>query len=405
VPRHTALRVYYFVFFGVIGVYSPYFPAWLRAQGIDGLRMSTITMLVPLFGVASPVVFGVVADAFALRGSLLRICAAGALLSWCAIALSSAGAGGVSYASLLLLVGAFAFSRGPMVSIADVTALEQPGSYGRTRLFGSAGFLATALGAGAWIDPRSPVQLPLVIATFLAATLIVTFRLPARSVRPPAPVVRDAVRLLASLDFLAFLLIAFLWFASHVGYDLCFSMHLADLGASTFVIGVCWAIGTTAEIVLMSAAHRLFERYSTKQLLGCGLASTCGRFLIIAHVRSVGVLLLLAPLHALSFGLVWVTLLEFVRRRAPAHVLATGQSLLAAVMGIGSVAGMLAWGPLFASNGGAVVFTAAAAVAGLGAALTLPLVRSDSSTGHDVGCDPPDRSSPPRVLSTRRDGP
>jgi PPP family 3-phenylpropionic acid transporter len=404
VPRHTALRVYYFVFFAVIGVYSPYFPAWLRAQGIDGLRMSTVTMLVPLFGVASPVVFGVIADAFALRGSLLRLCAAGALASWTAIALTSVRASGVSYVSLLVLVGFFAFSRGPMVSIADVTALEQPGSYGRTRLFGSAGFLATAFAAGAFLDPRSAWQIPLVITAFLAATLMVTFRLPARSARPPVPVAKDAARLLASGDFLAFLLVAWLWYAAHVGYDLCFSMHLADLGASSLAIGVCWAVGVTAEILLMSAAHRLFERYSPKRLLGWGMAATAARFLLIAHVRSVGVLLLLAPLHALSFGLVWVTSLEFVRRRAPSHVLATGQSLLAAVMAIGSVAGMLVWGPLYASSGGAVVFTAAAAVAGAGALVNLALVRSDSDAGRNARCDPPDRTPPVRVLSTRHDG-
>jgi PPP family 3-phenylpropionic acid transporter len=405
VPRRTALRVYYFVFFAVIGAYGPYFPAWLRAQGIDGLRMSTITMLVPLFGVASPVVFGVVADAFALRGSLLRICATGALLSWSAIALVGVGAGGASYGTVLVLMACFAFFRGPMVSIADVTALEQPGSYGRTRLFGSAGFLATALVAGAFFDLKNARQLPLAITAFLAATLVVTFRLPARSARPPVGVAKDAVHLLTRIDFLAFLLVGFLWFASHVSYDLCFSMHLADLGASTFTVGACWAVGTTAEVVLMSRAHSLFERYSTKQLLGWGMAATGVRFLLIAYVRSVAVLLLLAPLHALSFGLVWVTSLEFVRRRAPPHVLATAQSLLAAVMAIGSVAGMLAWGPLYASSGGRTVFTAGAAVAGVGALVNLVLVRSDSAVGRDPGRDPPDRSSPPGVLSTRHDGP
>lgn len=396
VPRRTALRVYYFVFFSVIGAYSPYFPAWLRAQGIDGLRMSTITMLVPLFGVVSPVAFGVAADAFALRGSLLRWCAAGALISFAAVAFVSAGPGGAMYGSLFAAMASFAFFRGPMVSIADVSALEQPGSYGRTRLFGSAGFLVTALAAGAFFDLRSPRQLPLLITLFLAATLIVTFRLPARSARPPMPIAKDAARLLESGDFLVFLLIAFLWFASHVSYDLCFSMHLADLGASTFVVGTCWAVGTTAEIVLMSAAHRLFERYSTKQLLAAGMAATAARFFIIASVRSVGTLLVLAPLHAFSFGLMWVTCLEFVRRRAPAHVLATAQSLLAAIMAIGSVTGMLAWGPLYAARGGAVVFTAGAAVAAVGALVTVGLLRSDTGVGHDLIRDPADRSSPPR---------
>src|SRR5260221_109085 len=122
-------------------------------------RSPVSTMLVPLLGVVSPVVFGIAADTLGLRGSLLRIAAAGALLPFGAIALLGDGSE-ASYASLLGLMVLFAFFRGPMVTMADVTALEQPGSYGRTRLFGSAGFTAMVLGAGAFGGPRSPTPLP-----------------------------------------------------------------------------------------------------------------------------------------------------------------------------------------------------------------------------------------------------
>lgn len=375
VPRRAALRLYYFVFFAVIGAYSPFFPTWLRSRGIDGLRMSSVTMLVPLFGVASPIAFGFVADRFALRGSLLRIAAFGSFLSFSAIALLGVSSDAASYGRLLALMTCFAFFRGPMVSIADVTALEQPGSYGRTRLFGSAGFLVMAVAAGAFIDPNGARQLPVVIAAFLGATLLVTLGLPTRSARPVVPVLADAARLVRSGDFLVFLLVAFLWFASHVSYDLCFSMHLADLGASTFEVGVCWAIGTVAEILLMSAAHRLFDRFAMPKLLAASLAATVLRFVLIARVRSVPSLLLLAPLHALTFALFWVTSLEYVRKRAPAHVLATAQSLLAAVMAVGSVTGMFAWGPFYAARGGSAVFLASAAVAAIGMLTTFALAR------------------------------
>ena len=394
VPRRAALRLYYFVFFAAIGAYVPYFPAWLKARGIDGLRMSTVTMLVPLFGVVSPVAFGVVADVFGLRGSLLRVAAAGAVLSFGGIAMFGTGGGAASYAGLLLFMTLFAFTRGPMVSLADVTALEQPGSYGRTRLFGSAGFTAMVVLAGAFVDLRSARQLPLLITAALGLTLVVSARLPARAMHPPLPVAADAARLARSPDFLLFLLSGFLWSGAHVSYDLCFSMHLADIGASTPEVGLCWAVGVVAEILLMSAAHLLFVRFRIAKLLMCGLASSALRFVVIARTHSVPALLLLSPLHALTFGLYWVASLEYVRRRVPPHVLATAQSLLAAAVALGSVIGMLSWGPLYTASGGSSVFTAAAAVAAVGclAAMALGAV---SDGGEPIGSPGPRRAAPP----------
>ena len=377
--RRGPLRLYYFVFFGAIGAYNPYFPTWLHARGIDGVRMSTITMLVPLLGVLGPVVFGVLADAFGLRGSLLRLAAGGALVSFGAIAALGAGGDAASYARLFALMALYSFFRAPMVTLADVTALEQTGSYGRTRLFGSAGFTAAVVLVGVFVDPRRERELPFVITGVLAATLVVTAALQTRTVRPSTPILRDAAELLRSSDFLLFLLVGFLWFSSHVSYDLCFSMHLLDLGATNRVVGICWAIGVIAEILLMSAAHRLLPHHSTTKLMAFGVLATCVRFAVIAHVRSVGTLLLLSPAHALSFGLFWIASLEFVRHRAPAHVLATAQSLLAAVMATGSVLGMYAWGPLYAARGGAPVFAAASAVAAVGAVAALGLVRGRAS--------------------------
>jgi PPP family 3-phenylpropionic acid transporter len=360
------LRLYYFVFFSALGAYNPFFPTWLRARGIEGFAMSSIMVLNPLFGMVAPLAFGVAADTLGLRGSLLRIAAMGALLPFGAIVVLSLTGHGIPYWTLFSFMAVFAFFRGPLVSLADVTALEDPGSYGRTRLFGSAGFMAMAVLAGFVIDPASPAALPVAVALPLVLTAVVAARLPAKSARPPEPIAEDAVRLLRSPDYLLFLFGSLLWYASHVSYDLCFSLQLRDIGASSGAVGVFWAVGVIAEIALMSVAHRLFERFSPARLISFGLASAAARFALVASVHSLGVLFLLQPLHALTFALVWTASLEFVRKRAPSHVLATAQSLFSVSACLGSALGMLAWGPLYAKSGGTAVFAGASAVALLG---------------------------------------
>lgn len=365
-PSRARLRLYYFVFFSALGVYNPFFPTWLRARGIEGFAMSSITVLNPVLGIVAPLIFGVAADMLGLRGRLLRIAAIGAALPFCVIAGLALTGHALSYYALFSLIAVFAFFRAPLVSMADVTALEDPGSYGRTRLFGSVGFTIMAVLAGFVIDPVSPVALPIAVALPLLLTVVVAARLPTKSARPPEPIAEDARKLLQSPDYLLFLLGSVLWYASHVSYDLCFSLHLRDIGASSGTVGLFWATGVLAEIALMSVGHRLFRRFSPARLVAVGLGAATVRFALVASIRSLGVLFLLQPLHALTFALVWTASLEFVRRRAPAHVLATAQSLFSVSTCIGSALGMLTWGPLYARSGGAAVFAGASAVALVG---------------------------------------
>lgn len=373
-PSRTALlRLYYFVFFGAIGAYVPYFPMWLRARGITGLAMSSIMVLNPLFGISSPLLFGYVADRFGLRGSLLRVAAVGTLVPIAVITWLGMRGANLDYATLFGLVAFFAFFRGPMVSMADVAALEDRASYGRTRLFGSAGFLIVAWAAGRLFDPTDTAALPLTITVSLVLTFFVTLAIPGRAARPPANLREEAARLLRSRDYALFLAAGTLWFASGVAYDLCFSMHLRDIGATPAYVGASWAVGVLAEIALMANAERLFARHTTARLLTVGLATAVFRYLLISWIRSLPVLFLLQPLHAITFALFWTTAQEHVKQRAPAGILATAQSLFYVATALGSGFGMLVWGPLYSAASGSAVFAGAAAVAAAGTAVTLAL--------------------------------
>jgi PPP family 3-phenylpropionic acid transporter len=335
--------------------------------------MSSIMVLNPVFGMVAPLLFGILADTLGLRGRLLRIAALGAMLPFCVIAGLALTGHTLRYAALFSLIAVYAFFRAPLVSMADVTALEDPGSYGRTRLFGSAGFTVAALLGGFVIDPARPAALPVAVVLLLCLTVFVTARLPTKSARPPEPIAEDAKRLLRSTDYGLFLLGSTLWYGCHVSYDLCFSLHLQDLGASSGTVGVFWALGSIAEIGLMSVGHRLFGRFAPARLVAVGLGAAALRFLLLASIRSLGVLFLLQPLHALTFALVWTASLEFVRRRAPVHVLATAQSFFTVSTCMGSALGMLTWGPLYARSGGAAVFACASAVALVGCAVACVL--------------------------------
>ena len=370
-PPGVALRVYYFVSFGAIGAYIPYFPAWLEAQGVRGLEMSSITSLMPFVGLLSPLIFGIAADALGLRGSLLRFAVSGALLPFLLLSVLTLLGVDVGYRIVFGAIAVYAFFRAPMVIIADVSALERSTEYGRTRLFGSLGFAVVAVATGLLVDPARRAALPTTIALCFMVTLAVSFALPSRIERAPRPVLADALRLARQPPFVSFLAVTFLWCAAHVAYDLCFSLHVRDLSHSSGTVGIYWGLGVVSEIGLMAFASGLMSSGAPARFFPICLGVAAFRFAVIAKADSLGVIAWMQPLHAVTFALMWVSCVEFVKVSAPPHLLATGQSMFSMAAGLGGGIGMLFWGPMYARGGGALVFGTAGALV----ALTLAMLR------------------------------
>lgn len=370
----SAIGLYYVAVFASLGVYLPFFPRWLEGRGIEGLQMGLIAAAVPAMGLIGPPVFGLLADALQLRGVLLRLAACGAFLGFGGIAACSLLGAPLAFAGLLAAVLAASLFRSVLIPMGDVLALEhvqhRGGRYGRLRLWGSAGFLAAVLAAGRWLKPGHAWQIPLAVAGPLLAAFLLSFLLPGRA--PPAPATDQASArtLLGNAGFRLFLATYFLAQLAHSNYDLCFSLHLLDLGADPEFVGRAWALGVLCEIGLMAFAHRVLERFEARRLVVFGVAAAVGRWALISHVRPLGWLLALQPLHALAFALLWVASLASVREQSTPRTLATAQGLFAAAAAAGSVLGLLVWSEMYRRNGGGFTFgcaaLAAAAALGLG---------------------------------------
>lgn len=370
------LRAYYFGSFAALGVFAPFFPRWLEARGVSGLAMGAVSALVPALGILGPPAVGLLADALGLRGSILRIAGAGSALALVALACADTSSERISFAAVFAAVLLYAAFRSPMVMLADVVTMERARAagavYGRIRLWGSIGFLVAALAAGRAVDPQARAVLPAVTAALLVFTTAAAWRLPARPGPLGLPVLPEVRALAGAHDFAIFLVISLLAQIAHASYDLCFSLHLGDLGAPGALVGAAWAAGVLFEVALMTVSDALLARFGAPRLLVTAIAGAALRWILIARVTSIPWLFALQPLHTLSFALWWVSSLAFVKARAPAHALATAQGMFSASVAAGSVAGMLAWGTIYRRSGGSAVFSAAGVIA-LAAAVTAAL--------------------------------
>lgn len=366
----------FFFLFVTYGAFLPLFPTWLKDRGVHGVAMSAIMATIPALGVIGPPAFGALSDLLGLRTGLLRMATAGGLVATLMIATPAIFGHTPGIALLFVAMLLFSTARAPSVAMADVIAVEatktaqlegRPRSYGSIRLWGSIGFLVAAAGVGQIIDVHSLHGLPSFLAVSSAVTFALSFTLDAEAPPPAKSLGASLGRVLTDRGFVLLLVAAFLGFGAHVGYDICFSLHLQALGLDASWVGGAWAIGVVAEVVMMAVSGALLARFSASQLLVTAFVGGAARWLLIANITNVSALLALQPLHAVSFALFWVTSLDLIKKRAPREILATAQGVFNASVGAGAVVGMFAWGALFEAKGGHVMFTAAAGVALLAA--------------------------------------
>jgi PPP family 3-phenylpropionic acid transporter len=387
VPALSTLRVFYFVSYAAVGVYLPFFPPWLEAQGFRGSQMSALASLVPLGSLTMPLLLGLLADKLALRGPLIAIASGLAALGMTLLGVLASAEGGVSLGMATVCMLLFALFRAPAVGLGDVLAMESGAHYGRLRLFGSLGFLCIAVLAGPFLEHTSPALVPWLIAGSLWLGALVALVLPQSTGRHGRAPLSDAKLLLQQPGFRLLALTVLLVFASHSSYDLCASLRVRDLGAGSGYIGVFWAIGTLSEVFMMFASARAIERIGPGKTLTFAALVGALRWAVLSGSPTLGFLLVLQPLHAITFGLMWLSAVSVLKREVGEKGMATGQGLLATAAALGSTSGYWLWGATYAESGAPRVFGLASLIALLAACAAVPLIRWRApAETPDAGC-------------------
>lgn len=377
-PRHAIAAVYAGLFFG-IGVYMPFFPVWLAGRGFDPAMIAfalALPMSVRLF--TTPL-GGILADRSGRPRATLVLYALMTALCFAGIALAPS--------ALLILVGlglAASFWQ-PSLPVLDAYAVARRAEgvldYGRVRLWGSLSFIGGNLLAGLLLGGTFFAAMPHDTVIWLivggsvgaaAAALLLDEAKPA-----PRAERRTPGRGLAGRAFAGFppvLLVgigaAALIQASHAVLYAFASIRWHGEGLSDAVIGLLWALGVIAEVVLFHSGTRVTRRLGAERLLLLGGLAGLLRFAAMAFDPPPLLLLALQPLHAATFGCTYLGTVELVARHAPAGKGASVQAMAAWATAIAMTAATLAAGPLWQAFG-ALSFLASAALAGAGAVLAV----------------------------------
>jgi PPP family 3-phenylpropionic acid transporter len=374
----VGVGVFYATTLGIVGVYLPFFPVWLKAIGIDAAWIGIITALPSLsrFTIL-PFITALAERLQMLRGAIVALAFA--------TALGFFAVGWLNRPFAILLV--FALTAcvwtplGPMTDGFTLKGVTRYGlNYGPLRLWGSAAFVVAAMASGLIADVIAAPHLIWVIVGATVMSAFASFGL--RPLDAPAaasgkPLSR-ANTLLRQPAFLAIIATAALVQSSHAAYYSFASITWQDAGLDGTTIAVLWSLGVIAEIVIFALSPRF--QGSPVALVMIGAAGAALRWVITAHEPPIAVLAAVQLMHGLSYGMTHLGTVGLMVRSVPHHVLASAQGYLVACIGVVTSVTMMLSGLIYAQVGQGVYYVMAAmAVAGL---LLISLMRTRLDAAH-----------------------
>jgi MFS transporter, PPP family, 3-phenylpropionic acid transporter len=361
------LRSQYFVYFGILGLYLPYFNLYCYHLGFSGAQIGIIAGLRSATLVLFPFVWGALADRFRKRKFIYLLCNAAAGVAWAGYLTTTA------FGPMLLITIGNGIFYAPLIAFLEAYAMDLLGedkkAYGRIRVWGSVSFILIVTVLSPLIDRYGiEVIVPMILAGSLLQTLLAT-ALPAgpAAVKPHTALSRGRIDWPRVLVFLG---CGFLMLVSHGTYYGFFSIHLENLGRSPTFIGVAWAVAVLAEILVMLNSRRIFQWASLEAVLQASFFLAALRWLLLAIFQTPLVILASQVLHAFSYGTFHMASILYMDRLTPGPAKTFGQAANNAVTyGLGLMVGFMVNGALFDAWGARNLFLASSFLALGGGAL------------------------------------
>ncbi|PVY78249.1 PPP family 3-phenylpropionic acid transporter [Tamilnaduibacter salinus] len=317
----------YFWFFALLGALLPYWSLYLQDRGFSYLQIATLMATIQLTKVVAPSVWGWLGDRTGQRVRLVRLGAVIGSVCFLGVFLEP------GFYGLLLVMLAFTFFWNAILPLYEVITLQGLGrrreKYGRIRLWGSVGFIASVAGVGAVLDWVPVDLLPWILLPLFAGIILSTLLVRAENPQPkPLAPAGSLKAIVLHSSVIAFFAMNFLLQVSHGAYYTFFSIHLEQYGYGKLATGLLWSLGVLAEIGLFLVMHHVFRRFTVRQIALAALALTMVRWVMIAELTEHLVLLVIAQcLHAASYGALHAISVQYIQGFFGHHHHGQGQAL------------------------------------------------------------------------------
>lgn len=358
----------YFFYFLAVGILLPYWGLYLDYLGLTPAQIGVVVAIPMLTKVLAPNIWGWLADASGQYLLVIRTGAVFALVFFIGLLIYR------DYWAVVLYAAAFSFFWNAILPQFEVLTLDALGSqtdyYSRIRLWGSIGFIVSVVFLGLIFERVGLAYLPIFFWLLLLMLTACTFALPKVDVHHEKASSGQFLTSLWRTPVVCFLIASVFLNLSHGVFYGFYSLHLASFDYTKTSIGLLWAVGVIAEILIFLKVPRIFSGFNLWQCYLFGLAASALRWVLVALLPEHGSVMIFAQLlHALTFGLTHAVAIEIVRRSFAKRDRGKAQAMYSAVsFGAGGALGAYLSGVIW-SFGAIYSFLFAALMSCIGVAI------------------------------------
>lgn len=357
------LALGYFTYFFSYGIFLPFWSVWLEGLG---LTPETIGLLLGAGLIARFLGSLLIAPRVS---DLSRLISALRILALLTLVFALAFWAGTNVAWLMVVMVGFNLFFSPLVPLTDALAntwqKQITMDYGRVRLWGSVAFVIGSALTGKLVslfDYRVIlVLLSLGVASMLLGMMIRPSVQPAGENRQQESAGWPAWRVLITQSW-RFLACVSLLQGAHAAYYGFSAIYWQSAGYSASAVGYLWSLGVVAEVIIFALSHKLFRRFSARDLLL--LSAVCGvaRWGLMGWSTELPWLIVVQILHCGTFTVCHLAAMRYIATRQGSEVIRLQAVYSAVAMG-GSIAIMTVFAGYLYQNLGNGVFWVMALVA------------------------------------------
>jgi len=288
------LSFFYFFYFGFIGVYIIFLPKVLSLSGYSATDIGIIFAAAPLVRFVVPFLFikGLKLDVRSFNWALAIM-----LFSTSAFYFSLDNFYKLLFSNIGIGVGISLVL--PYIELIALNFLGKE-RYGKTRLYGSVGFILVALVLVKFLSPPSVALLYLLALAFL--TVVVAFIIVSghKEVLSQSSKVENDIDILRDWKLWLGLTLMQVGFGPFYNF---FTIYETDAGLSLDMTIYLWSFGVIVEVVMLFFQGRFLRNNLLIVLQVTTFVTALRWFLVFLFPQNLVILFFLQSLHALSFAL------------------------------------------------------------------------------------------------------
>lgn len=352
----------YFLYFGVMGIFLPYFNLYCYHLGFSGFQIGLLSAVRTVAMVLFSLFWGNLADRFHIRKPLyilFNIVSAGISIFYLYT---------VDFNIMLVITVFYGIFYSPIISFLETFTLDVLGSekksYGHIRVWGSISFIIIVLIFGKIIDLYSIKIILVFISAGSLLQAVISIKIPYVNIVAKKLSIKKKPKVFFTKRIVVFFVCAFLMLVSHGTYYGFFSIHLKNLGYGNTFIGIAWALAAISEITVMLKSDLIFKKYSMENVLVFSFMVASIRWFILFFARSPSAILISQVLHAVTYGTFHIASILYIDSLTPDRAKTFGQSVNNAVTyGLGLMVGFFLNGYLYEITGSFILFIISGSIA------------------------------------------